>query len=89
MDAADYQKMTDCFARTLELPEGQRDDFLEAACPDEAMREQIRQLLHTAASDPDFLQTAGATIGALRQSVVLGVLGEDQLPEQIGGFRII
>ncbi len=89
MDAATYQQMTELFARALELSTDKRRAFLEAECPDEGMRGQILELLGIAQADASFMATAGATIGALRQSVVVGIMGEDQLPEEIGGYRII
>ncbi len=89
MDAATYQQMTKLFARALELADHKRRAFLEAECADHEMRGQILELLGIAQSDAGFMATAGATIGALRESVVVGIMGEDQLPEEIGGYRII
>jgi tetratricopeptide (TPR) repeat protein/predicted Ser/Thr protein kinase len=76
MTPARWAQMKDVYSAAMEKPPAERDAFLDEACPDASLREEVGKLL--AAEDRPPLE-----------SPLAGVLGRGLLPAAIGRYRII
>jgi serine/threonine protein kinase len=78
----DYQKIKEIFAKALELPTVERENFLVVKCPDEKLREQVELLLKARDKAGDFLNNISAAV-AVQQS-----LDKNEIGKVIDNYRI-
>ncbi|MCA9752408.1 MAG: protein kinase, partial [Gemmatimonadetes bacterium] len=87
MTATRWQQLEDLFFRALELPEEDRNRFLERECADTALREEVRATL-TAASDERALTVEGSLLRSERLAEIadhpIAVSGQD-----VGPWRLV
>lgn len=56
MDTALWQQIREMFHAVLELPAGQRERYLDEACSDAAMRQEVESLLKSHQDAGDLLE---------------------------------
>ena len=57
-----WQQIQTLFDAALEQPREARTAFLDSACRDEALRQEVVALLETYEEDPDFLEDPAASL---------------------------
>lgn len=92
MAAERWEQVATLFHRALELPEGERDAFLRAACVDDELRRQVAELLREDAAAEDYFHDLGARAAALHEAVVTPdptVSGSDAMAgRRIGSYLL-
>ncbi len=85
MDAERYQRLHELVEEASALPTGERDAFLQGACPDAGLRDKARRLLEETISTRDLLGTPGAQGGPPDPLPPLsGRLGAYELRRELG-----
>jgi len=90
VDPTRWKRIQELFARAVELPDGEREALLAAACgDDEALRDEVRSLLHADATGHSFLD--GRAIDALGGAPALAAdEGADAVEGRvIGPYRLV
>lgn len=82
-DTSFWKRVTALFHDALALPAAERQAFLEETCADEAIRNEVLDLLSTAESVPTYLdQPAAVALNIVPQAATLD-------PKHIGPYKVI
>ena len=87
MTAGDWARVTELFDQARDRPAAERDDWLQAACGDDATRAEVRAMLRAYDADPGFLEApadVSAAVGPIQQRMSRAAEGR-----RIGPYRVV
>ena len=85
---ARFQRVDTVFDAAVDLPAGERTDFIDRACAgDTALRAEVRELLRAYHQSDSFLESPAVHIAAplLEEAAAVG----EYVPDRIGQFRVV
>jgi non-specific serine/threonine protein kinase/serine/threonine-protein kinase len=86
MNSGEWARIKALFEAVLPIPSEQRDEWLDAHCPDESDRREVRSLLSVYDEEPEFLE-AGTTEGL--GELFLEAMASGAEGKRIGPYRLV
>lgn len=85
MSDKNWENVKDLFSEAIEKPPEERDSFLEKACADQSLREEVRQLLRSYEEDDEFMENAA--VGEVAD-IIVAETEENLFDELVGRYEI-
>jgi non-specific serine/threonine protein kinase/serine/threonine-protein kinase len=83
MTGEEWARLEALFDEARQRPPAGREAWLATACPDPALREQVRDMLAAFDDDPDFLESTTDIAGAVAHAVASALEGQ-----RLGPYRV-